>query len=88
MLESILSAAIATEKPDMSVLEGLNPATIEVIQGKDTRDNGRCDVQVTPGCDHTGEQASQPGEVMLKGDTYQPPDDIGSPDGTQGSGTR
>lgn len=24
----------------------------------------------------------------LKGDTYQPPDDIGSPDGTQGSGTR
>lgn len=28
-------------------------------------------------------------EDNLKGDdTYQPPDDIGSPDGTQGSGTR
>jgi hypothetical protein len=88
MIELILSAAISSEKPDMSMLEGLNPVTIEVIQGKDTRGSGRCDVQVTPECDRTGEQASKPGEVMLKGDKYQPPDDIGSPDGTQGSGTR
>jgi hypothetical protein len=26
--------------------------------------------------------------ARLKGDTYQPPDDIGRPEGTQGSGTR